>query len=334
MQLVTTTRNKEFNFPTLTPGTKYEWEIAPILNYNGTESCVTTGNFTTPITCDLVVTKNTNSLTWTTTNGDSTYYKVYFGEAGQMQLVSTIRDKEFNFPTLTPGTNYVWEIAPILNYNGAEGACVRKTGTFTTTHTCDITVTGTSPLTWTSANGNAASYDIYFGAENLPPQPITITGKTHNSTLAPGTTYLYKIVLKINGEEKDCERTGSFTTAPACVTNTYDGGANLTWSLQNGAATSYKVHFGTSTNPSWLTTVTGNTYAPTLASGTKYYWKIVPVANGVEAEDCDIWNFTTTVPCATLTAPNNGATSNGTLTWENNPAYTYNVHYGTTTPPA
>ena len=76
--------------------------------------------------------------------------------------------------------------------------------------------------------------------------------------------------------------------------------ANLSWSAgSGGAASAYKLYFGTNYPPSNLLNGTdiGTTpsYNPSadLLYGTTYYWQVVPENAAGQASSCPIWSFTT-----------------------------------------
>ncbi|HMO63200.1 MAG TPA: GEVED domain-containing protein [Ferruginibacter sp.] len=90
--------------------------------------------------------------------------------------------------------------------------------------------------------------------------------------------------------------------APGCATGLFPAnGATLvpingalTWFAASGA-TSYDVYFGTSVNPPLVATVATTTYpfAPSLATNSTYYYRIVPKNNAGEAVGCAVQSFTT-----------------------------------------
>lgn len=66
----------------------------------------------------------------------------------------------------------------------------------------------------------------------------------------------------------------------------------LRWT-RGHSATSYVVHFGTSSPPPVAAEITGQTYAPgSLSSGTIYYWSVDQV-NGSACVDGNVWCFKT-----------------------------------------
>jgi hypothetical protein len=85
----------------------------------------------------------------------------------------------------------------------------------------------------------------------------------------------------------------------------------LSWNASSGA-TSYDVHFGTSSPPPLAASTTGTSYVPgPLRVGTQYFWQIV-ARNGSDSNLSATWSFTTEViapEAPALSSPANGATS-------------------------
>jgi hypothetical protein len=113
----------------------------------------------------------------------------------------------------------------------------------------------------------------------------------------------------------------------------------LSWNA-SGFATSYDVHFGTSSPPPLFTSTTGTAAGVgTLSGGTTYYWQIV-AKDSAGSTASAIWSFTTLVvtpPAPVLISPANGATGvslTPTLTWNaSSGAASYDVYFGGTHPP-
>src|SRR5208283_4641628 len=206
----------------------------------------------------------------------------------------------------------------------------------------------TPTVSWNAASG-ATSYGVHFGTSS-PPALITNTTSTSYSpgTLVAGKTYYWRIVAQ-NSAGSAASAIWSFTTqlppsAPTLVAPTNAAtGVSLTptldWNAASGATT-YGVHFGTSSPPALVTNTTATSYSPgSLAVGKTYYWRIV-AKNSAGSAASAIWSFTARLPpsAPTLVAPTNAATGvslTPTLDWNAaSGATTYGVHFGTSSPPA
>jgi hypothetical protein len=102
-----------------------------------------------------------------------------------------------------------------------------------------------------------------------------------DTNLAANTVYMYR-VRSWNSSHTDFSPYCENLTVPASPTNLSPANAameiglspTLSWSAASGA-TSYRVYFGTNSNPPLVATIAGTTYAISgLATGTTYYWRI------------------------------------------------------------
>ena len=161
-----------------------------------------------------------------------------------------------------------------------------------------------------------------FNADGKPDFAVANYGSNNLTVLLNGSTPPLKLLSPVNG------------TTGLSVTPT------LSWSAQAGA-TSYDVHFGTSSPPPLVTNTTATTYAPSaLAPGTLYYWQVV-AKTGAATLSSPIWSFMTQVlpPAApVLSLPANGATGvlvAPTLAWTpSTGATSYDVSFGTSAAPS
>jgi hypothetical protein len=95
-------------------------------------------------------------------------------------------------------------------------------------------------------------------------------------------------ILNLGIPDVDCAN----AVSPAHNASQVETNEQLQWSAVSGA-TSYNVYFGVSNPPQFFESTT-NTYSnPEMEYETTYYWKIVPKIGNVEAENCDVWSFTT-----------------------------------------
>lgn len=69
----------------------------------------------------------------------------------------------------------------------------------------------------------------------------------------------------------------------------------LTWEEGAGGPTNYDVYFGTDSDPALAANTTVTSYVPVapLSPNTTYYWKVIPKNSIGDAQDCEIYSFTT-----------------------------------------
>ena len=186
------------------------------------------------------------------------------------------------------------------------------TGGFTTATGSPFTA-GTQPVSLAAGD---------FNVDGKPDLAIANYGSNNLTVLVNGSTPPLKLLSPVNG------MTGVSATP------------SLTWTAQSGA-TSYDVHFGTSSPPPLVTSTAGTTYAPSaLAPGTLYYWQVV-AHTGATSLSSPVWSFMTQVPpppAPGLSLPANGATGvlvSPTLVWSPSAGATsYDVYFGTSASPS
>ena len=212
-------------------------------------------------------------------------------------------------------------------------------------------VATSTALTWGPASG-ATSYDVYFGTSNPPALVTNTAALTYYPTLAAGTNYYWQVAAR-NASGSTASSAWSFTTAvsapPAPGLASPANGATgvatstaLTWGAAPGA-TSYDVYFGTSNPPTPVTNTAALAYAPALAAGATYYWRVA-AKNQSGTGSSLLWSFTTAnslsqAPAApVLASPGNsaaGVATNASLSWTAaTGATSYDLYFGTSNPPA
>ena len=228
-------------------------------------------------------------------------------------------------------------------------------------------------LSWDCGDPNpndTVTYDVYFGTTSPPPKIISNqTELIYNPvTLNYNTQYFWQIIAWDNHNLSAAGPIWNFTVeGPNNLPNTpsnpdpYDGeidvdvDKNLSWSGGDpdpGDIVTYDIYFGTSSPPSYHTTVgpylAGQitiTYNPDdLNAYTEYYWKIVAEDNHGTTSTGAEWSFTTgNNPPYTPYHPNpaNGVTGvdiNADLFWHggdpnSGDTVTYDVYFGTSSSP-
>jgi len=184
----------------------------------------------------------------------------------------------------------------------------------------------TITLSWdcSDPDGDAVTYDVYFGTNSNPTtrEATTQSGKSINrSNLLIGTTYYWKVVAK---DSKGATTEGPvwrFTTqsnrAPNAPSNPSPTNhatnqpltVTLSWDCSDpdGDAVTYDVYFGTNSNPTTreATNRSGRTLnRSNLSYGTTYYWKVVAKDSKGATTEGPEWRFTTqSAPTASSYTP-------------------------------
>jgi hypothetical protein len=221
-------------------------------------------------------------------------------------------------------------------------------------------------LSWTARDrdGDPLVFDVYFGT-STPPVLVATSVDTTNYT--PGmldfsTTYYWKIVARDDSGLETAGPIWRFTTRPQNLPpnapfapSPGDGSTNrplnttLAWQCTDpeGGALTFDVYFGaTAPPPLVVSNIAMKSYAPgPLELSTTYYWRIVARDNEGAETSGPQWAFTTRTNAAPYIpynpSPPNQATNrsvNTDLSWlggdPDGDAVTYNVHFGTSDPPA
>jgi hypothetical protein len=199
----------------------------------------------------------------------------------------------------------------------------------------------------------ATSYDVYFGATN-PPSPVSASQAAASYSPGPlsgSTTYFWQVVAH-NSAGATTGPIWSFTTAvpgppgaplpssPADGALNVPPNATLTWSA--AGATSYDVSFGaTNPPPAVSSNQVAASFAPgALAFSTTYFWR-VSARNAAGTAVGPVWSFGTGAappppgPPSTPAPPDaaQGVPLAVVLNWTAAEATSYDVRFGTSTPP-
>ncbi|MDH4337488.1 MAG: T9SS type A sorting domain-containing protein [Candidatus Krumholzibacteria bacterium] len=320
------------------------------------------------------------TLGWTAVDPDDNIseYLVHFGTDPSPPLVAS----GLTAPSYDPGqleefTEYFWRVV-VRDLGGFETAGL--TWRFTTRAANSppgeprfpIPEDGTAglpldlSLEWsaTDIDGDALTYDVYFGTEDTPPLVSSNQGVPSYtvSTLAYGTTYYWRVVARDPPGHETSGPLWSFATRP----ENYPPGTPANPSPANGATSQaidvalswhaadpdsdalvFDVYFG-ATNPPPLVVadLSGTAYQPgTLSFVTTYFWRVVARDEHGAVQSGPIWSFTTRpenlpplVP-ASPSPPNNSTNRPlaSVLGWQcsdpDGEAVTFDVYFGTGFPP-
>ena len=174
-----------------------------------------------------------------------------------------------------------WKGVPCAQWNATLNAEIEVTAS-------NVAKSGKIQLTWDAVEG-AASYKVYRATSKEGKYSLmkTLTNTVYTNTNATaGKYYYYKVVAvgEDGSESAPSNIVGRTCDLPQPVVtasnNTKTGKVKLTWEPVEGAV-SYKVYRSTSKNGTYslMKTLTNTTYTNTTAvAGTKYYYKVVAVA--------------------------------------------------------
>ena len=249
---------------------------------------------------------------WT---GNAEAYNFYLGtDPDNLALEAEgLTEATFTMTALSHETTYFWRIDPVAGTETRTG----EVWSFTTREPVDK-ASAPSPadgagdvepvdlvLSWT---GNAALYNVYFGADEndleLVAEGLT-EASYHTSGLAYASTYYWRVDAT-TGAETSTGDVWSFSTresigqttglTPAHESVNIDTDPNavvLSWS---GNSAYYDVYMGTDPDSLELKVFgiseTNYTIFWELEPGTRYYWR-VDARSGAEKKEGVLWSFTT-----------------------------------------
>ncbi len=189
-------------------------------------------------------------------------------------------------------------------------------------------------LTWeaTDADLDPLHYDVYFGTAVDPPLVAqALTAPAYDvGPLSYATAYYWKVVVFDNAGHSTEGPVWNFTTGAVGVPPTpvqpspEDGAINqprtlaLTWFLMGGtgAVLNYEIHFGTTTTPPVVATISASLnpsyQVEGLALNTTYYWYVVSLGDGKNTTGA-LWSFDTAVTNPPPGAPSFPAPVNGAI---------------------
>ena len=243
----------------------------------------------------------------------STSHNVYFGTTSPPPFAANTTGTSYSPGALAGNTTYFWRIVA----KNSAGTTSSGIWSFTTQLGTPAAPGGPSPVSgetnapvlptfvWQAA-ARATSYDVYFGTTATPGfagTAVTNSFQPGAAQMKTGATYYWKVVAKNNAGTASSP-VWSFTTgknpsapanlSPANLATGVSRGPKLQWSSATGA-TMYDVYFGVNSIPARvLTNTTQTSYTPSgsLASKTKYYWRVVAKSDTGQ-QSSETWSFTT-----------------------------------------
>lgn len=262
----------------------------------------------------------TPTLTWQCVDldGDPILFDVYFGTTTNPPLVATGLQVASYVPgTLLPGTTYRWKI---VASDGIGGSTTGPLWGFTTTPNSPPNLPSSPsppngstnrPLNTTLAwqcsdpNGDAITYDVYFGTTANPPLVASnVPVKSYNpGLLVFSTTYRWRIVARDVHGATIGGPTWSFTTkanSPPVLVNPMPannalatGNPILSWTASDPDLQPlvHTIYFGTTNPPPFAAAgLTVPSYDPGPLPVATYYWR-VQTSDGITITLGPLWTF-------------------------------------------
>ncbi|XP_035376286.1 receptor-type tyrosine-protein phosphatase eta isoform X4 [Electrophorus electricus] len=159
-------------------------------------STVITSTRITNVVANLSVSIKTTSsvsLTWNSSNGNSSFYRVQWTDG----RVSNTSNTFYTVTGLTPGVNYTFNVTAVAG-DGVTAGTPASTSTFTNPDVVgnlqvSIKTTSSVSLNWNLSNGNSSSYRVQWtngsvsNSTNTSNTSYTVTG------LTPGVKYTFSV---------------------------------------------------------------------------------------------------------------------------------------------
>ena len=244
----------------------------------------------------------------------ATSYKIYFGTSSSPSLADTVSSSSWDPPGyMDYNTRYYWRVDTVNEggtttgdlwyFNTDPGSPVKVTTPTPADNSSNCPIT--QDLSWTGGGGATVGYKVYLGTSSTSlvlQDDITGTAfalptlsygtdyywrvDAHNGagTTAPGDVWHFKIII-----EKPVKASNPL---PAHQITGVGPAVDLDWD-DASRASSYKVYFGTSSNPFLADTVSSSEWDPgIMEDNTRYYWRVDTV-NAGGATTGDLWYFDT-----------------------------------------
>ena len=290
-----------------------------------------------PAPTGLTATPGNSSVTlnWTASGAPgAASYNVYEAATpnGTFTQIGTAYGTTFTQTGLTNGASYSYYLVPVNNGGvGTQSATISSTVSLPAPTGLSATAgNGTVTVTWTASAAPGASYYSVFQSTSASGPyanvgTVTETGAADSFTqtgLTNGAAYYYYVVAENNGSASPNSQTVSAVVslpAPTGLTATPGSGSvTLNWTASAAPGASYYEVFGaTALNGAYadLGPVYGTTFVQTgLASGTTYYYYVIPANNGGAGIPSAIVSSAISQATPVLTAtPGNGSVS---LSWD------------------
>ncbi|XP_035273586.1 receptor-type tyrosine-protein phosphatase eta-like isoform X4 [Anguilla anguilla] len=327
----------------LTAGAQYVFRVLAVAADNQTAGgSVSETQYTKPDVISNLsvthVTTETVSLSWTAPQGNSSFYRVEWGES-TVSMSKTTNETSVVITGLTAGAQYVFRVVAVAADNQTAGGSVSETQ-YTRPEKVVIVSkqTGNSSLgiAWEQlGKASATSYEVNLNLTNSAPQiqkNLSTTGMEANiSGLSPGRIYDIT-VTSVAGSFKNTSDIFQFATKPnppqSIKTNQTNYSISVTWKTPLGmdglTGISYNISYQSRSDWNHISVSENNVTLSPLSPGTEY---------SITLETMGPQNLrSTSVHLPVYTAPDSpsdvkavGTTTNMTVTWSSSGGSSYNV---------
>ncbi|XP_068073554.2 receptor-type tyrosine-protein phosphatase eta-like isoform X2 [Danio rerio] len=336
----TETNDTWYNITDLTAGVSYTFNITAVATDKSTEGePVVTTKYTKPgVIMNLKADNITTSsvlLSWTKPNGQSSYYKI---EYGNNNVTTENTSMEIHF--LVPGAKYTFKVFAVAADRVTEGDSNQISLFAKPVGTSSLVVTNITTssvvLTWNEPNGNRSFYKIDWTADktNKSGTEMTTSDYLQITNLTAGVSYTFCITAdNSNGSAAFCisQFTKPDVVRNLIVANITTSSAFLKWDEPQGNRSFFKIQW--SDNNSVNNTATNDTWynITDLTAGVSYTFIITAVATDKSTEGEPVATTKYTKPGVIMNLKaDNITTSSVLLSWTkpNGQSSYYNIEYG------
>ncbi|XP_035376271.1 receptor-type tyrosine-protein phosphatase eta isoform X2 [Electrophorus electricus] len=278
-------------------------------------STVITSTRITNVVANLSVSIKTTSsvsLTWNSSNGNSSFYRVQWTDG----RVSNTSNTFYTVTGLTPGVNYTFNVTAVAG-DGVTAGTPASTSTFTNPDVVgnlqvSIKTTSSVSLNWNLSNGNSSSYRVQWtngsvsNSTNTSNTSYTVTG------LTPGVKYTFSVTAVAgDGVTAGAPASISIFTKPDVIRNISAteitiSSVFLNWSEPNGQRSLFRVLCTTDNNSTISHNTTNSRFfnITGLISGERYTFLVTAIAadNSTEGQSVELSSYTNPDIIRNLTA--------------------------------
>uniref|UniRef100_A0A8B9HNS7 protein-tyrosine-phosphatase n=1 Tax=Astyanax mexicanus TaxID=7994 RepID=A0A8B9HNS7_ASTMX len=292
MTLNKTTDNTTISISNRTPGVQHSFRVSAVAADNITEGqSVFISVYTKPdVIQNLIVVDVTTSsvkLNWIKPVGESSYYRVQYGNFS-MTLNKTTDNTTISISNRTPGVQYSFRVSAVAADNITEGQSVfisvyTKPDVIQNLTVVDVT-TSSVTLNWIKPVGESSYYRVQYDKFSM-----TLNKTTENTVISitnrtPGVQYTFRVSAVAADNSTEGQSVGlSVYTKPDIIrnlgaSNISNSSVSLTWTGPVGESSLFRVLQMNGTE-SWNKTIKETQFSfPDLTPGSRYNFTVSAIA--------------------------------------------------------